>query len=221
MYCRPKTAGPRYREWKTWLTEKMNREEQKAQAERDRADRRKENIRAFERWLSKKDRYSSPYYLDDDSETDSGNDNDSENEKAYKSWTDNKKRAGVFAKLDTHRRQALRGKENYTGNKEPEIYGNKRLTIYDIGCTDPTPIIREHPAEYMNAFRNWRDRRHTYDSWKRQQQGMTPRTEHAQSTSMKDVVASRGVLLMEGMTYEEWLGQKEREQRTLSAHSKH
>lgn len=174
---RPKTAGPRYREWKVWLTEKLKRDEERARENKATSERRRANILAFEKWLMNKEKMaSSQYHLAL---------SDSEDEAPSPRPT--------TARCNSQR------------NATPKNSGTKvsrKAIVYQLQNTDPTPTVRSDPNSNMRAHQKWQINRNKY--------GIKRAT--LTDYQRRNLENFKAALLMEGMTYEEWMVLKEREQ---------
>jgi hypothetical protein len=223
---RPATAGPRYRPWKVWMGEKYRQEAlalQKAQSDIE-LEKRMKNDKAFQRWL-----YTKQQEDDDQSNSDDDDDdedmssvgtrtvaaNDASTKKAYAKWCESKK--DTFKRLDTRRKEMLE-EGDFAGDKK-SVGIEKRVTIFEIGDTDPTPMRFQDPTRYHVSFQKWKERRQKFLDWKKRNGGKGEGDE-SQYTK-EEVRRMRNSLLLEGMTYEEWLGLKEREERSEKPYKNH
>ena len=189
---RPATAGPRYRAWKTWLLQKYEEDALREEQEQRDVPRKQRSARAFKRWLARKYKEEADR---SDSESDEDSDHEEENNIAFEKW--------------------LKGKEEYfkklqKAKKEGPPRPGGKLTVFQIGCTDETKIQPPDFNSYMRSNQRWHGKKKQFDEWK-ERKGYTNKEE--EKVSQKDIDLMREKLLLDGCTYGEWMGLKQRERK--------
>ena len=142
----------------------------------------------------------------DDSEEETGKYRVNEDSEAYIQWKEKKK--DTFDKMDKKRKDRLRN-----GDRASSDWNRKRVTIFEMGDTNPGVMKEDHPASYMRAYHRWQDKKEKYEKYKERKGLLAPEDDEGQRD--KDMTEkTRKTLVLDGMTYEEWLGQKIREKPT-------
>ena len=187
--------------------------------------RRRCNMVAYRRWLSRKQRVVDKHATSEESDgSDEGespyNNWPSPREQAFSKWLESKRTA--LLQMTRKKREAERkakDAENITRKKD--VY-DRRITCFEIGCTDQSPMKPPTADRYITAYKTWLVQKRRYEDWKSSHKDQLPESNDKELT-VEDIEEARYALLMDGMSYEEWLGMKQREaklQRQINGGSK-
>ena len=207
MFCdvvfRPATASSRFRAWKTWLVELDEREAEKQLVEAKKLERRERNERAYRRWIAKKQRDGEFEREDDDDDCVSDPTVAVSREVssvAFQKWLEDKKL--VLEEADRRRRESLR--QGADGHERKVAY-DRRVTVFEFRDTDPIAPRPSTPTDYICAYRNWMLKKRRHEALR------TEDDDDDGVLTREQVNDMRQVLVLDGMSHDEWLGQKERE----------
>ena len=120
----------------------------------------------------------------------------------------------MFKEMD---RKTLLHRRGETDKAAKPIGLDRRVTIYEIGSTDDTPMKIDDPETYMRAFQKWKRRKAKYEQWKKNQGAEQEDTSSYKPNDMDDM---RRALYLDGYGYNEWLGQAERQEQVANIHDK-
>ena len=165
------------------------------------APHRERCARAFNRWLKKK--YKQFEEQSDSEDSDDYSDHEEENNKAFDKWLESKRE--YFLKQKQNGGKPMNGIRNLKHSK---------MSVFQIGCTDETPLRPVDFNSYMRVHHRWYAKKHQYEDWKRRK-GMAG--EETKWTP-EELAEIRRHLVLQGCSYEEWMGQKARERRGAKLH---
>ena len=186
------------------VTEEMNKEDD---------GRRTRNMAAYKRWLAKKEREEAKCQREESSDSsDEEEDNlgygnwPSPREMAFKKWLESKR--SMIIQMTRRKHAEEKAQRESSAPKRKDIY-DRRLTVFEIGCTDPTPMKQPPVEKYITSHKTWWAKKKKYEEWKAKN-NFQLEGQDGEVTS-DDIEAARYAFFMEGMTYGEWLGMKHRE----------
>ena len=192
----------------------MEQEAEKAKNRHVDAQRRKLNEIAYRKWLARHRNQQANGHVSDDDDDDQSSEDDEEKqearEEAYRTWIESKKE--VFEELDKRRRRLL--KPDSCAETERCIQRDRRLAVFEIGACIEEPTEPSKPDRYIRAYQTWIRNKKNYENWKRRN-GLAG---DEKTLSRDEFIRARDTLLLDGMTYNEWLGLKTREQNTNKLH---
>ncbi len=171
--------------------------------------KRHQNQTAYYKWTLRKDREERRREEEAASDDESGEEGYYGRVEVdpYEEWKASKTK--TFAKLDEKRKSILKAKEDNNKQARPQVY-DRRITIFEMTSTEPYPVKIESPSKYQRSFHKWKNRKERYEAWKEKYPGIVE-SEGKKPLSQNDMDNMRRSLLQQGMTYEEWLGLKERQ----------
>ena len=167
------------------------------------------NDLAYRRWYKKKQKEGFPgdYESSDDEDNDFRPDQEAK-EKAFREWLEKKK--VIFAAKAKAKREKANVEQEMARNGPSKVY-DRRVTVFEMTSTEPLPVRYENPNKYHTSYRRWRDRRLRFDAWKERQANENNESYATSTPSKESYERDRKTLLLQGITYEEWLGLKERQ----------
>lgn len=152
---------------------------------------------AFEQWLARK-RSEGAFDKSDSEDEYMNSDEEREdflaNYEAYSKWMRRKKDAAAAAAADS---------ANHRG----------RLAIFEYGNTDPMAVKNSDPTTYLRSYQTWLSNKRDYMEWKKEHPSSSPKKS---AMSSKEVDRLRLNLLLNGITFHEWLGLKDCENEAAS-----
>ena len=178
------------------------REAEKQLVEEKKLVRRERNERAYRRWIAKKERDGDfERYDDDDSRaiTPTVAVSREVSSVAFQKWLEDKR--VVLEEADRRRRESLR-----QDGHEKKVAYDRRVTVFEFRDTDPIAPQPSTPTDYICAYRNWVLKKRRHEALR------TDDDDDDGGVLTRDQVNDmRQVLVLDGMSHDEWLGQKERE----------
>ena len=127
------------------------------------------------------------------------------NDLTYERWTELKQ--AQLRELDDATRQRRQG--TYVEKPKKRYDGKNNNMI--LGCTETNEKVADDFDAYMRAFQKWRKRKLKLRQW--QMKNNSYDYDDERHVTSKDLKEMRKVLYLDGFTYNEWLGQIDREQR--------
>ena len=155
------------------------------------------NKAAFQKWLARKRQEGAFDSCQSDSDDDDSDNKEErlENEKAYVEWLQRKKE-----------------KEKQMAVSSGFSVSRKNLAIVEFGNSEQITVKQADPNTYLRSYQTWIENKKHYTAWKREQaaygtksgakSGRTP-------MSTQEIDRLRVNLLLNGITFNEWLGLKE------------
>ena len=171
------------------------------------------------RWLNRKakegklDIYDSS---DSDDDEDDATRNRSEWARAYYEAFE-VKNALTFDRWMDMRAARLKEMDENTKRRRQGTYVEKKKKVFDgrnnnmiLGCTEPGEKVPDDYDAYMRAYQKWRRRQLKLRHWRMKNGDDADDEKKVTSQALKDM---RKSLYLDGFTYNEWLGQIDREER--------
>ena len=109
----------------------------------------------------------------------------SDEELTFSKWLEVKGK--MFKEMD--RKTLLHRKGETDDNNKKPIGLDRRVTIYQIGSTDATPMKVDDPLTYMHAFQKWKRRKAKYEHWKKKNEAENNRQQD--TLSMEELQANK------------------------------
>ena len=182
------------------------REAEKQLVEEKKLERRERNERAYKRWIAKKERDGDFERDDDDDDCEAITPTVAVSREvssvAFQKWLEDKR--VVLEEADRRRRESLR--QAVDGHHERKVAYDRRVTVFEFRDTDPIAPRPSTPTDYICAYRNWVLKKRRHEALR------TDDDDDDGDVLTRDQVNDmRQVLVLDGMSHDEWLGQKERE----------
>ena len=165
------------------------------------------NERAYRRWIAKKERDGD---FDSDDDDDYGVNNHTMavsrevSSVAFQKLLEDKR--VVPEEAGRRRRESL---WQAADRHERKVSYDRRVTVSEFCETDPIAPRPSTPTDYISAFRNWMLKKRRHEALKTDDDDDDD--DDGGVLTREQVNDMRQVLVLDGMSHDEWLGQKERE----------